>query len=171
MRKKLKCKPKQRIVAILHNIRSAHNVGSIFRTADGAAIRALYLTGYTPAPTDQFGRVNKDIAKTALGAERSVPWKKTKSFRLLFRHLRSEGYYVCAIEQSPRSISYTHPPISSKIALIFGNEVRGLSQSILRRADCVLEIPMRGKKESLNVGAAFAIVAYSFSEKFYKPLH
>ncbi|TSC84509.1 MAG: tRNA/rRNA methyltransferase SpoU [Parcubacteria group bacterium Gr01-1014_17] len=146
---------------ILHNIRSNHNVGSIFRTADAAGVTKIFLTGYTPAPLDRFGRVNKEIAKTALGAEKTVAWERVKKVQELFAHLKKEKVFLVAVEQSPHSINYKKIPRKKNIALIFGNEVRGLSQSILKQCDCIAEIPMRGTKESLNVSVSVGIVLFS----------
>ena len=158
------------ISVLLHNVRSAHNVGSIFRTCDAAGISRVYLTGYTPMPTDRFGRARKDIAKTALGAERSVPWKYHKNPLAVIAKLRKEGRCIVAVEQTPRSIDYrkfsakggsSSGGQSGKPAVfIFGNEVRGVSKSILNACDAVVEIPMYGKKESLNVSVAAGIVLF-----------
>ena len=153
------------MVAILHNIRSLHNVGSIFRTADAAGIENLYLCGITPAPVDRFGVVRPQIAKVALGAERSVAWGKTRSASKLIDELKHKGFDVFAIEQDKKAIPYyklkaaRHMP-SAKIALFVGAEVKGLPQALLKKCDKILEIPMYGKKESLNVAVAFGIVAF-----------
>lgn len=160
------------MLAILHNIRSAHNVGSIFRTADAAGIEKLYLCGITPTPLDRFGRPQKDVAKVALGAEKSVPWEHCVSTTRLLDRLKKEGFTIFAVEQDPRSVSVLRfglknvlrPNLKTHIALVFGDEVRGLSSAILKRADTILEIPMFGKKESLNVSVAFGIVAYRLRE-------
>ncbi|MEK7479590.1 MAG: RNA methyltransferase [Patescibacteria group bacterium] len=165
------------MVAILHNIRSAHNVGSIFRTADAAGIEKLYLCGITPTPLDRFGRPRKDVAKVALGAEKSVPWEHCVSTARLLTRLKKEGYAIFAVEQSSGSVPYgekeaLRPVVQTRraqgknqnVVLVFGDEVRGLSPSILKRADRILEIPMFGKKESLNVSVAFGIVAYRLRE-------
>ncbi|TSC66902.1 MAG: tRNA/rRNA methyltransferase SpoU [Parcubacteria group bacterium Gr01-1014_72] len=152
---------KKRIVyLILHNIRSAYNVGSIFRTADAAGVGKIFLTGYTPAPVDRFGRANKEIAKTALGAERTVSWEKYASIKPLLHKLRREGAALIALEQSPHSIDYKKIRLPKKAALIFGNEVAGLSPAVLKQADIIAEIPMRGCKESLNVSVAAGIALF-----------
>lgn len=154
------------IVAILLNIRSLHNVGSMFRTADGAGIAKLYLCGITPAPVDRLGVVRGEIAKTALGAERAVPWESVRSAAIAIRRLRREGYAICALEQSPKSISLFSKYAGrndKKICLIVGNEVMGIPKRILESADRVLEIPMRGTKESLNVSVAFGIAVYQLN--------
>ena len=154
-------------VVVLHNIRSLHNVGSIFRTADGAGVRKIYLCGITPAPVDSFGRPVPQLAKTSLGAEKSVEWKKISSTPRLLKKLKSEGYKIIAVEQSKNSIPFYEISkfyfLNSRFCLVVGNEVRGLPDSVLKLADKVLEIPMHGEKESLNVSVAFGIVAYHLS--------
>ena len=152
------------MIVILVNIRSLHNVGSIFRTADGAGIEKIYLTGYTPTPTDKFGKLRSQMVKVALGAEESVPWEYFYSATFLIDRLKKVGFKIIAVEQSRNSISYSQIKLSpnqlEKIVLIMGNEVQGLSPAILKRADKILEIPMFGRKESLNVSVAFGIVVY-----------
>jgi len=153
------------VIIVLQNIRSSHNVGSIFRTADASGCTRLYLCGITPAPVDRFGRVNAEIAKVALGAEQWIAWKQARSCTTLLERLKKEGNMVLALEQSDTSIPYTsmHVPKKrwDKTVLVLGNEVKGLSAAILRRADHILEIPMHGKKESLNVAVAFGVVVFS----------
>lgn len=153
---------KRDFCAILYNIRSAHNVGAIFRTADGAGVSKLYLCGYTPTPNDR--NVGKDITKTALGAETFVPWEKYKQTGRLIKKLKKEGIRIVVLEQSPRSTPYTKCKPKFPLCLIVGNEVTGISKSILKLADDVIEIPMRGKKESLNVSVAFGIAAYNIAQ-------
>lgn len=156
------------MIAILYNIRSAHNVGSIFRTADAAGIKEIYLCGITPAPIDKYGRIQKEIAKTALGAEKYVKSEKidVKKTGKLLEELKRGGHEILAIEQSNKSIPYykyksaTARGSGNNVVLIIGNEVRGLPKSILQKADKILEIPMHGRKESLNVAVAFGVVAF-----------
>lgn len=154
------------IVAVLHNIRSVHNVGSIFRTADAAGVEKIYLSGITPSPLDRFGRLRPQFAKVALGAERYIEWdasaRSAQATVKLLERLKNEGYKIFAVEQSKKSVPYYRAAMTrhSEIALVLGSEVSGLPQSVLKRADKVLEIPMRGKKESLNVAVAFGIVVY-----------
>lgn len=175
------------MIVILHNIRSLHNVGSIFRTADAVGAEKIYICGITPTPTDRFGRVRSQFAKVALDAEKTVPWEwqdceKTTTLKTIKR-LKRDGYKIFAVEQSKDSIPYYKLPKSltknSKFGLVVGNEVNGLPPSILKLADKVLEIPMRGQtiknarhpknigrgKESLNVAVAFGIVAFRLAEK------
>ncbi len=151
------------MVVILDNVRSLHNVGSIFRTADAAGVGRIYLCGVTPSPTDRFGGARKQLAKVSLGAEKYLEWEKCASATRLMARLKKEGFTIFALEQSKKSISYdkVSPRTSfAKIALVVGNEVRGLPAVTLKKADKILEIPMHGKKESLNVGVAFGIVAF-----------
>lgn len=152
------------MVAVLHNIRSTYNVGSIFRTADAAGCEKIYLCGFTPAPIDRFGRAVSKISKVALGAEKWVAWEKIEETWRLVDELKKEGYQIFAIEQSKKSIPYHKVKLSkkdlAKVVLIVGGEIKGLPPSILRRANKILEIPMYGKKESLNVAVAFGIVAF-----------
>jgi 23S rRNA (guanosine2251-2'-O)-methyltransferase len=142
------------MIVILHNVRSLHNVGSIFRTADAVGIEKIYLCGITPEPVDKFGRLRQQLAKVSLGAEKSVPWEKVVGTTRLIDRLKKDKWKIIAIEQNKRSIPYFKikaKDLEPKTALILGNEVSGLSQSVLERADKILEIPMKGKKESLNV--------------------
>jgi tRNA G18 (ribose-2'-O)-methylase SpoU len=150
------------LVAILNDIRSVHNVGSIFRTADGAGFEKLYLCGVTPAPLDRFKKIRPDFAKVSLGAENSVAWESTEDIATLVEQLRKEGWWITALEQSGSSVPLVSGALADhqKVALIVGNEVDGVPQKILKLADTVLEIPMFGQKESLNVSVAFGIAAY-----------
>ncbi len=153
------------MVVILHNVRSTHNVGSIFRTADAAGCKKIYLCGITPAPRDRFGRANEKISKVALGAENWTKWEKVGRTAAIIDKLKKEDYKIFAIEQSDRSIPYQKIKLSkkdlAKTAVVVGNEINGLPPGILRRADKILEIKMRGKKESLNVAVAFGIVIFN----------
>jgi tRNA G18 (ribose-2'-O)-methylase SpoU len=161
------------MVAILYNIRSLHNVGSIFRTADAAGVEKIYLCGYTPSPIDKYGHAEPKISKVALGAEKYIPWEKRggtpQATVKLIRELRQSGYKVLAVEQSKTSVPFDQPDFKKKefqkIALLVGNEVGGIPPSVLKAADLVIEIPMFGKKESLNVSVAFGIAAYQVALK------
>jgi 23S rRNA (guanosine2251-2'-O)-methyltransferase len=145
---------------ILYNIRSAHNVGSIFRTADGAGIKKIYLIGYTPAPLDQFDRPDKTIAKVALGAEKTITWQKVKSFKTLVTKLKKEGKEVVALEQDDKSIDYRKFKTKKSVVLVLGEETKGLPKEELRECDQIIEIPMKGQKESLNVSVAAGIAIF-----------
>lgn len=147
-------------VILLHNIRSTHNVGSIFRTADGAGVSRIYISGYTPTPTDRFDRVRKDIAKTALGAEKSVSWEKIANVKKHINTMRKNGWQIVGVEQDTRSIDYRTFNISRPTLFIFGNEVRGISPALRAKCDTLIEIPMHGTKESLNVAVATGIILF-----------
>lgn len=146
---------------LLHNIRSAHNVGSIFRTADGAGVSHIYLSGYTPSPVDRFGRSVEEIAKTSLGAAATVPYTVVNDDVMTFlMEQRQSGRHVVAIELDPRATplhSFTPP---AEVLYVLGNEVDGVPSEVLDRADSIVEIPMRGTKESLNVSVAAGIVLF-----------
>jgi tRNA G18 (ribose-2'-O)-methylase SpoU len=152
------------MIVIISDVRSIHNVGSIFRTADAAGISKIYLAGITPEPTDRFGKVRPQFSKVALGAEKSMQWEKVKSATHTIDALKKEGFKIFAVEQAKNSVVYTAVKNKklnlAKVVLVMGNEVAGLSRSALKRADAILEIPMRGKKESLNVSVAFGIVLF-----------
>jgi len=145
---------------ILHNIRSTHNVGSIFRTADAAGVSKIYLTGYTPTPLDKFKRPRKDIAKVALGAEKTISWEHVPNIKILIKKLKREKMQIVALEQAENSIDYKTVKPKNSLAFILGNEVGGIEKSVLKECDEILEIPMRGKKESLNVSVAAGIVLF-----------
>ena len=147
-------------VLIMPDIRSAQNVGALFRTADAVGISKIYLVGITPAPVDRFGRSRADVAKSALGAERTLPWQQVATLPPLLRRLKKEGYQVVAIEQSEASVDYKKVSIKQNTVFIIGNEVTGISKSILSKCDIVAEIPMRGTKESLNVSVATGIALF-----------
>lgn len=149
------------IYIILHNIRSLYNAGSIFRTADAAGVKKIYLTGYTPAPLDRFGKIRKDFHKTALGAEKMINWKHYKNISALIKKLRQKKIYIAGVEQNKKSIDYRKFKPTFPLALILGNEVRGLSEVILKKCDKIIEIPMRGQKESLNVSVAAGVILFS----------
>ncbi|MCL4406282.1 MAG: TrmH family RNA methyltransferase [Patescibacteria group bacterium] len=151
------------MIVVLHNVRSLHNVGSIFRTADAAGFSKIYLCGITPEPVDRFGRIRPQMSKVALGAEKYLEWEKAKSTGRLLNRLSKDGYKVVSLEQDGRSIPFDKIKFSrkDKIALVVGNEVRGLPKSVLEKSDKIIEIPMAGKKESLNVAVAFGIAAFS----------
>ena len=150
------------IYLVLHDIRSAYNVGSIFRTADAAGVSKVYLTGITPTPIDRFGRKRKDFQKTALGAEETVVWEYAPTASHFIQKLKDEKVYIVGVEQAPYAISYTKisPKKKGGTAFVFGNEVKGLFASILKQCDVVAEIPMRGEKESLNVAVSVGVVLF-----------
>lgn len=145
---------------VLHDIRSNYNVGAIFRTCDGAGVSHVYLVGFTPTPIDRFGRVVTEIHKTALGAEEFIPWEVAPDILVLIKKLQSEGVCVVAVEQSESSIMLDQFTVPQNVAYIMGSETEGLPTSVLEAVDLVLELPMLGEKESLNVSVAAGIVLY-----------
>ncbi len=150
-------------VMILPNIRSVHNVGSIFRTADAAGVSKIYLVGVTPDPVDRFGRNRSDFAKVSLGAEKSVSWEHVETLEEVITKLRDQNYYIVALEQAENSIDYktvTLPEDKQNYAFIVGEETKGLSSEELELADIIAEIPMVGKKESLNVSVATGVALF-----------
>lgn len=149
---------KNQFVVIAHNIRSLYNVGSIFRTCDAAGVDKLYLGGYTGGPG------TKQIEKTALGAQSTVPWEKHWQTYRLIEKLKKQGYQIVALEKTIKSTDYLKFIPKFPVALVLGNEVRGLSSQILKRCDYIVSLPMHGKKESLNVSVAFGIMAYKIME-------
>lgn len=160
------------MIAILHNIRSLHNVGSIFRTSDAVGIEKIYLCGITPAPLDQYGRKQMALVKVSLGAEDSVAWEAASSSLDVIKTLQQKGYTVCALEQAASSIllyEYRIPGDSvDRLAILVGNEVEGLPDDVLCQCDAIIHIPMYGNKESLNVSVAFGICVYSLLERTKK---
>lgn len=157
------------IFVVLNNIRSNENVGSIFRTCDAVGVSKIILVGITPTPVDRFGRENKGLIKASLGAEKSVEWGKAEGLNSVIERLKIERFKIIGIEQSKNSISYKKIKNSklvshaSKLVLVFGNEVEGLSQEDLKLCDVVVELPMRGRKESLNVAVCAGIVLYEIT--------
>jgi tRNA G18 (ribose-2'-O)-methylase SpoU len=147
-------------VLILPDIRSAINVGAIFRTADAVGINKIYLVGVTPRPTDQFGRIQKDIAKSALGAETWIKWEYEKDIQIILKKLKKEKFNIVALEQDEKSIDYREIKNHPKMAFILGQEVDGVDKKVLRKCDQIAEIPMFGKKESLNVSVACGVFLF-----------
>jgi 23S rRNA (guanosine2251-2'-O)-methyltransferase len=150
-------------VLVLHNIRSSHNVGSMFRTADGAGVGRIILSGYTPDHLDPKGRERRDFIKVSLGAEKFIPFSRTRQLSPALKKLRAEGYTIVAVELTENSIDIFDykPKKGAKLAIVMGNEVRGISKQSLRHCDVAVQIPMRGKKESLNVGVACGIALFT----------
>lgn len=149
-------------VVILHNLRSNHNVGSIFRTAEAAGVKKIYLAGYTPTPFDKWGRANQELVKVSLGAEKYLDWEKASSTFKLLKILKNQGWQILVIEQNKRAVPLNKVRLSKKgkYVLVLGNEVSGLPRSILAKSGKIIEIPMLGRKESLNVAVAFGIVIF-----------
>lgn len=159
------------IIVIAHNIRSTHNVGSIFRTCEGFGIRKLILTGYTPYPAVPGDtrlphiaeKLTGQIHKTALDAETLVPFEYRETPDLAL--LKAAGYRIVALEQAPNSTTLTEYSPGEKVALLLGEEVHGIEQSLLSECDDIVEIPMYGKKESFNVSVATGIALYALTAR------
>lgn len=152
-------KSKQNIL-ILPDIRSAENVGAIFRTCDAVGIDKIYLVGITPAPKDRFGRDRQDISKSALGAEKSVAWEQRENLAELILELKNSGFKIIALEQDEKSLDYKDVQIGESNAFLLGTETTGLPKEILDMCDVIAEIPMKGEKESLNVSVAFGVAIF-----------
>jgi len=143
------------VIVVLENIRSAYNVGSVFRTADAFLIEAVYICGYSAQPP------HKEIKKTALGAEETVSWKHFTDAAEAIAQLKNEQYEVYAVEQVENSISLEKlKPGNQKIAVVFGNEVKGVEQSTIQLCDGSIEIPQLGMKHSLNIATAAGVVLW-----------
>jgi len=147
------------MIIIAHNIRSLHNVGSIFRSADVFAVEKLYLTGYTGTPPQ------KEIAKTALGSEDRVVWEKVEDIFSLIEKLRSEGYLVLGLETGTEVMPIDSLSFDQPIALVLGNEVTGIEPEVVEKLDGLTEIPMPGAKKSLNVSVAAGIAMFVLSRE------
>ena len=150
------------ISILLENVRSVHNVGSIFRSGDGFGVKKIYLTGYTAYPP------RKDLHKTALGSEEVVPWQHSENPIEMARKIKSEGTSLVLLEQTRNSISIYENIWEFPICFIVGNEVDGVSEELANEADFHVEIPMRGIKQSLNVSVAVGIVGYELSRCYWK---
>lgn len=144
------------IVIVLDNIRSLNNVGSVFRTSDAFRLTGIYLCGITATPP------NREIHKTALGAEESVVWKYSKETLPVITQLKTEGYRIFAVEQTENSLSLERLCLSprEKYALIFGNEVKGVQQEVIEQAENCIEIPQFGTKHSFNISVSVGIVLW-----------
>ncbi|GAC1418901.1 MAG: RNA methyltransferase [Flavisolibacter sp.] len=145
------------VIVLLENIRSAYNVGSIFRTADAFLLEAIYLCGYTAFPP------HKEIKKTALGADTTVNWKYFKDSRDAIEELKKAGYIIYAVEQTLNSISLKDFSNAGKLVVVFGNEVTGVEQSTIGLCHGSIEIPQFGMKHSLNVSVATGIVLWDIA--------
>ena len=149
----------QRVIVLLDNIRSLYNTGSILRTADASRVERVVLCGITPRP-DQGGRQRRAIAKTALGAEDSVPWEYQPDTHAALRTLTTAGYHVVAVETSPDAVNLFEWMPRWPVCLVFGHEVDGVSSSLGPHVETVIRIPMLGQKKSLNVATAAGVVLY-----------
>ncbi|MBI5621764.1 RNA methyltransferase [Candidatus Falkowbacteria bacterium] len=144
----------QPLYFILQNIRSLYNVGSLFRSADGLGVDKIFLCGYTGTPP------RKEISKTALGAETTVPWEHHHQTARLIKQLKKDGVQIVALELTKGAVDLKTFKPKFPLAIILGNEVLGITPAILKLADAVVQIPMRGGKESLNVSVAGGIAGY-----------
>ena len=153
------------LVLIANDIRSAHNVGALFRTASGAGVEKIFLTGYTlvpPRPGKLYlTRAEKDLAKTALGAEQEIPFEQRTDVKGCIHDLKQAGYTIIGLEQSADSVDYRTKPASNKVALLLGTEVEGIPEELQKMCDALYEIPMVGRKNSLNVSVAAGIALYA----------
>lgn len=156
------------LVLVAHNIRSTHNVGSLLRTADGLGLETVYLTGYTPYPLTANDerlphlsqKIDNQIVKTALGAEKSMNWQHVAEITPLLNQLRNDGYQIAGLEQATGAIKLPDYRPPQKCAILVGREVEGIEPDVLKLADTIVEIPMLGAKESLNVVQAAAMALY-----------
>jgi 23S rRNA (guanosine2251-2'-O)-methyltransferase len=149
------------VYVVLNSIRSTYNVGSIFRTSDGAMIEKLFLCGYTPHPPSPDGKGNKEILKTALGSTESVKWEYSKDPTEVVLKLKNEGIKICALEMTDKSIPYYK--VTKKdfpLCVVVGNEITGVSQELIDLCDFSIEIPQFGIKQSLNVAVAYGITVF-----------
>ena len=152
--------PRLPISILVENVRSVHNVGSIFRSADGFGAKKIYLTGYTAYPP------RKDLHKTALGAENAVPWEYINNPTIAAETIKKEGIPLVLIEHTHNSRSIYELDFQFPICFMVGNEVNGVSEELSRLADIHVELPMRGIKQSLNVSVAVGVVGYEFSRYY-----
>jgi tRNA G18 (ribose-2'-O)-methylase SpoU len=158
-------------ILVVHNIRSTHNVGSILRTCDGLGVDEVFLTGYTPYPKHLNDtrlpylaeKINKSINKTALGAEEHVNWHYTENPFEIIDKFRSKGYEIIGLEQASNSININDYLPSKNTVIIIGEELEGISKDLIKICDKIVEIPMKGHKESLNVSISTAIILFKIT--------
>jgi tRNA G18 (ribose-2'-O)-methylase SpoU len=153
-------RPRLPVYTILENVRSLYNVGSMFRTADALHLTKLYLCGYTGFPP------RREISKTALGSEHIVPWEKHSSAVDLTRDLQAKGMQIVVLEQTTDAIDFWEAPLRFPVCFVVGNEVTGVSEELVEMADLILELPMAGIKQSLNVATAFGVVGYELARRY-----
>jgi 23S rRNA (guanosine2251-2'-O)-methyltransferase len=151
-------------IIVLDNVRSLHNVGSAFRTADGFAVEAIYLCGITAQPP------HREIEKTALGATQSIQWQYFEDVAKAVAHLKKNNFEIIAIEQAENSVSLSdfYPEKGKRYALFFGNEVNGVSNEVMQNIDACIEIPQFGTKHSFNIVISTGIVLWDFYSKIIK---
>ena len=149
------------IAVVAHDLRSAHNVGSVFRTADSAGLAHVYLSGFTPTPD------HRGVAKTALGAQDAVPWTHASDLDGLLRRLRADGWRIAALERTDDAVEPADVLADAfPLALVLGNEVAGVPPDVLAAADLVVGLPQYGVKSSLNVSVAFGVAAYGLVGRY-----
>ncbi|MDZ7693546.1 MAG: TrmH family RNA methyltransferase [Balneolaceae bacterium] len=148
---------------LLHDVRSMHNVGAAFRSADAFGISEILVSGFTPAPP------RPEISKTAIGAEKFVSWKQFDDAQFLFKQLKSAEYHILGMEQTDKSVHLPDysPPADRKMCIVFGNEVTGINEEVIPHIDDFIDIPQYGNKHSLNVSVAIGITLYGFLQKFW----
>ncbi len=152
------------VILLLDNVRSVQNVASLFRIADCVGVQKIVLGGITPGPVDRFNRPRKDFTKISLGAEKSVGWESAENIPAIIRKYKKEGYAIVALEQSAKSTPYTKYKMKQPILIIVGTEVDGVSKEVLKLCESHLEIPMVGKKESLNVAVATSVLLFQLRD-------
>ena len=161
-----------RLIVVLDNIRSAHNVGAIFRTADALGCEKIFLCGTTPKPGGSGPsttlRASRELAKTALGAENYVVWEYKKRTTDVIKDLKKQGFQIVALEQGKKAIDIRKFRPKQRTALVLGYEVKGVAKNILNKCDKIIYLPMFGKKESLNVSVAFGVAGYFLKFKLSK---
>jgi len=156
------CQPPIPVAVVLDDIRSLHNVGAVFRTADGAGVEKIFLCGVTGAPPQA------QIAKTALGAEERVAWEYRKDAPSVVREMKEKGYHIVLLEQTEKSVSFDQFIPRGPVCLVVGNEKEGVNENLLSLCDAAMDIHMAGIKNSLNVAVAFGIAVYSLRRHFIK---
>lgn len=149
---------KEKFVLIVPNIRSGHNVGAMFRTADGAGVDKLYLTGYSPCPP------HVQVDKVSLGAEKWIPFEHSRLTVPVLKKLKKQGFNIVALEQTKNSVNIYKWKPKFPLALVVGNEKTGVTKNVLKFCDNVVHLPMKGKKKSLNVSVAGGIAMYQISK-------
>ncbi len=147
----------KKFILVLPDIRSAHNVGAMFRTADGAGVNKIYLCGYTAQPP------HPQLDKVSLGAETWMPWEYVRQAGRLLKRLHAEGYHIAALEQTKNSVNISKWTPKLPLVLVVGNEKTGVTKSLLKYCDTAVELPMHGRKNSLNVSVAAGIAMYHIS--------
>jgi len=157
--RKLNRRERSEIYLILDNIRSMYNVGAMFRTADGARVKKIFLCGITATPP------RNKIFKTSLGAVEWVEWEYISSAKLIVQSLKQEGVQIVCLEQTDKSLDFKKAKYKKPVAIIVGHELRGISNEVLKEADLIVEIPMHGRANSLNVATACGVVLFEVASK------